>query len=491
VPALGTLDAFVDSVMKEWKVPGLAVAAIKNGEVVLARGYGFRNLESQLPVTPRTLFAIGSNSKSFTVTVLGMLNDDGKIDWDKPVREYLPDFRLHDPVASEQMTPRDLVCHRSGLPRHDLVWLATGLSRPELYGRLRYLQPNKPFRSTYQYQNLMFMTAGYLEERVTGRKWEELVRERVLAPFGMSRSNFSVNDSQRDSDFSYPYGESAGKVERIPFRNIDAIGPAGSINSSADEMIKYVRFHIEQGKEGGKQLLSQKNSRQMQSPQMAISSSGEDYPELGPSSYGLGLMISTYRGHKLVQHGGGIDGFISAMSWLPDDKIGAIVLSNYSGNNPVPNLVVRQIFDRLLGLEPLDWVVRTREQQAKQEKQREEARRKSAAERKTGTALSHPIGEYAGRYEHPGYGAAEVRADGSGLEVRVAGFRLPLEHFHYDVFAVKENAPAPAARFGGTRLTFLYNKKGEIDRVAIPLEPSVDDIVFARAGEAPAQAAGR
>ena len=161
VPALGTLDAFVDSVMKEWKVPGLAVAAIKNGDVVLARGYGFRNVQSQLPVTPRTLFAIGSNSKSFTVTVLGMLNDEEKIDWDKPVREYLPDFRLHDPVATEQMTPRDLVCHRSGLPRHDLVWLATGLSRPELYGRLRYLQPNKPFRSTYQYQNLMFMTAGY------------------------------------------------------------------------------------------------------------------------------------------------------------------------------------------------------------------------------------------------------------------------------------------------------------------------------------------
>jgi CubicO group peptidase (beta-lactamase class C family) len=480
--------------MKEWKVPGLAVAAIKDDKVVFSRGYGFRDVESQLPVTPKTLFAIGSNSKSFTVTILGMLEDAGKIDFDKPVRDYLPDFRLHDAIATEQMTPRDLVCHRSGLPRHDLVWFATGLSREALYGRLRYLQPNKPFRSTYQYQNLMFMTAGYLEERVTGKKWEDLVHERIFQPLGMKRSNLSVADSQRDSDFAQPYAESDGKVIRVPFRNIDAIGPAGSINSSVEEMMPYIRLHIDQGKSGGQQLLSVKNSRQMQSPQMAIGAGPDSDPEIGPASYGLGVAVTAYRGQKLVLHSGGIDGFISAMAWLPDVKIGVMVLTNFSGTNPVPTLVSRHVFDRLLGLELIDWAKRTRERQARQEKQAEEARNKTAGERKPGTSPTHALADYAGRYEHPGYGAAEVTLEGSALRLRVAGFDLPLEHFHYDIFTpAKDKLPLAAASFRGSRLVFRYNKKGDIDRVTIPLEPSIEDIVFTRAQQpaAPSQSSGR
>ena len=467
-------------------------AAIRDGAVVLSRGYGLRDVEAQLPVTPRTLFAIGSNSKSFTVTVLGMLEDEGKIDLDKPVREYLPDFRLHDSVATEQMTPRDLVCHRSGLPRHDLLWLQTGLSREVLYSRLRYLQPNKPFRSTYQYQNLMFMTAGYLEERVTGRRWEDLIRERIFQPLDMKRSNLSVADSQRDADFAYPYGDEGGRVVKVPFRNIDAIGPAGSINSSVEEMMPYIRLHIDQGRTGARQLLSAKNSRQMQNPQVAVPAGPDSDPEIGPASYGLGLAVTTYRGHKLVLHSGGIDGFISAMSWLPDDKIGVMVLTNFSGTNPVPTLVTRKVFDLLLGLEPIDWAKRTRERQTRQEKQAAEARTKAADERKSGTTPSHALAEYAGRYEHPGYGGAEVTLAGSALMLRVAGFELPLEHFHYDVFSpVKDKMPAALAGFRGMRLVFRYDKKGEIDRVAIPLEPSVDDIVFTRVKQTSAPSSGR
>jgi len=477
------LDAFVESAIKEWRVPGLAIAAVKDGQVLAAKGFGYRDAEGKLPVTSRTLFAIGSNSKSFTVTVMGMLNDEGKVDWDKPVREYLPDFRLYDPVATEQMTPKDLTCHRSGLPRHDMAWLATGLTRKEMYEKLRYLQPNKPFRSTYQYQNLMFMTAGFLEEKVTGRRWEDLVRERILLPLGMQRSGFSVVDMQKDSDFSFPYGEIDKKVQRIAFRNIDAIGPAGSINSCVEEMIRYVQFHINLGKAADKQLLSEKSARQMQTPQMVQPPPQENYPELGPSSYGLGLMITTYRGHKLVLHGGGIDGFISQMAWAPDDKTGVVVLSNFSGNNPVPDLVMRYAMDRLLGLEPVDWSGRIREQQKKGEKAGEEARKRAAAEKKTGTSPSHPLSDFAGVYEHPAYGKAEVQTSGSGLQIRMVGFTVPLEHFHYDIFAVPADLAGPLGTFSGRRVTFLYNKKGEIDRVAVPLEPAVEDIVFTRVAE--------
>jgi CubicO group peptidase (beta-lactamase class C family) len=483
VPQTGVqdIDAFVGSTMAEWKIPGLAVAAVKDGQIIVAKGYGFRDVEGKLPVTSRTLFAIGSNSKSFTVTVLGMLNDEGKIDWDKPVREYLPDFRLYDPVATEQMTPRDLVCHRSGLPRHDMLWFATGLKRKELYERLRFLQPNRPFRSAYQYQNLMFMTAGWLEEKITGRRWEDLVRERILQPLGMQRSNFSVVDMQKDGDFSYPYAELEGKVRRIPYRNIDEIGPAGSINSSVQEMIRYVQFHIDLGKQGDKQLLSQRNARQMQTPQMVQPPPTDSYPELGPSSYGLGLMITTYRGRRLVSHGGGIDGFISQMAWLPDDKIGVVVLSNLSGTNPAPDLVTRHTIDRLLGLEPVDWAGRARAQQKRAANTANEARKRAAAEKRAGTSPSHPLPEYCGTYAHPAFGKAEVLAEGSGLQVKVVGFTIPLEHFHYDIFAAPESLSGPALGiFRGRRVTFLYNNKGEIDRIAVPLEPAVADIIFTR-----------
>ncbi|MBM3792061.1 MAG: DUF3471 domain-containing protein, partial [Acidobacteria bacterium] len=349
------------------------------------------------------------------------------------------------------------------------------------YQRLRHLQPSKPFRSTYQYQNLMFMTAGWLEEQITGRKWEEIVRERIFRPLGMTRSNFSVLDSQKDTDFSLPYAELDGQVRRIPFRDITQIGPAGSINSSVEEMTRYIQMHLDLGKVGESRLISEKNARLMQSPQMAQPASGQEYREVGPTSYGLGLAIGTYRGHKVVQHGGGIDGFISQMVWLPDDRIGVMVLTNFSGNNPVPGLAVRYVSDRLLGLEPIDWVSRTREQQKKQEKDREEARQKAAAERRPGTSPSHPLAEYAGTYEHPGYGKAEVSVRGSALEFRAVGFAVPLEHFHYDIFAVPEGLPGVLEQFGGRRIAFFYNKKGEIDRIAIPLEPNVDDIVFARA----------
>jgi CubicO group peptidase (beta-lactamase class C family) len=476
--SLSGIDAYIESVMAEWKVPGLAVALVKDGTVLLSKGYGFRDLDRKTPTTPQTLFAIGSNSKSFTVTLMGMLADEGKVDWDKPVREYMPDFRLHDPVATAEMTPRDLTCHRSGLPRHDLLWLASGLSRRELYDRLRFLEPNKPFRSLYQYQNLMFMTAGVLEERLTGTSWENLVRERIFRPLGMKRSNLSVVDLQNDADHAEPYAQVKGKVERVPPRNIDAIGPAGSINSSVEEMIRYVQFHLDQGKVGDKQLLSAANAREMQSAQVAQPPAPEEFPELGPASYGLGLGITTYRGHKLVSHGGGIDGFISQMTWLPNDKIGAIVLTNYSGTNPVPALVVRQAVDLLLGLEPIDWRTRARTQQEKQDRAREEAKRKSAAERKPGTKPTHDLADFAGTYRHAGYGAASVQVRGSSLEVRVAGLALTLEHFHYDVFSVGET---PAGPLAGARCVFGYDKKGEVDRLSIPLEPNVPDIVFTRA----------
>ena len=465
--------------MAEWKIPGLAIAVIRDGEVILAKGYGHRNVEEQLPVTSETLFAIGSNSKSFTVTVLGTLVDEGKLDWGEPVRTYLPDFRLYDPVASEQMTARDLVTHRSGLPRHDALWYGADWTREQMYQRLRYLEPSREFRSAYQYQNLMFMTAGYLAGKLAATSWEELVRQRIFQPLDMTRSNLSVDDSQNDQDFALPYGLDDEEVREIPFRNIDEIGPAGSINSSVEEMIRYVQMHIDEGKVGDRQLFSASNARQMQTPQMVIPGAIR-YDELGHSSYGMGLSISTYRGEKIVGHGGGIDGFISQMSWMPRRKIGMVVLTNLSGNNPVPTIVVRYVYDRLLGLEPVDWIARIKEDQERAEEARAEAESKGYERRREGTSPSHALEEYTGVYEHTGYGAVEVEVAGDGLEVSFNSATAQLSHYHYDIFRAEEDEQSPLSE---TMVVFLYDKAGRIDRLTIGLEPNVEDIVFSRAAD--------
>lgn len=475
-PNLTGFDQWVTSVMAEWKIPGLAVGAVQDGKVVFAKGYGLRDVEAKLPVTPQTVMAIGSNSKSFTAVLMAMLADEKKLDWDTPVRTYLPDFRLYDEIATQELTPKDLVTHRSGLPRHDNLWYGRPFTREQLYQRLRYIEPSASIRSRYQYQNLMFMTAGILTERLTGRTWEQQLQDRIFTPLGMTRASASANDIVRAGDFAYPYMVRNDSVVRVPYRNIDAVGPAGSINASVEDMLKYIQFRIDQGTAGGKRLVSEAQERLMQSPHM-VSGAGFDYPELGLGNYGLGVGVSTYRGHKLVVHGGGIDGFISSMSWLPDRKVGIMVLTNFSGDNPVPVMVMRTLYDRLLGAPAVDWAARTRTAAAEDRARQQKAREARQAERKTGTSPSHPINAYAGSFEHPGYGTLVVTVDDGKLTATLDPHRVALEHFHYDVWEI--NDPGNVVPFGG-RLRFLTNGKGEIDQVAVPLEPNVSDIVFKR-----------
>ena len=213
-PNLGDFDDFVNQAIKDWKVPGAAVAVVQGDKVILLKGYGYRDLEKQLPVTPNTLFAIGSITKSFTVSTMGMEMDEGKVDWDKPVRDYLPAFKMYDPVLTEQMMIRDLITHRSGLPRHDMVWYSSDFSREDIIRRLQFLEPNKPLRSTFQYNNLMFMTAGYIAGLLNGKSWEDTVRERIFTPLGMNGTNFSLKDTQNSPDFAHAISQGQRRAGR-------------------------------------------------------------------------------------------------------------------------------------------------------------------------------------------------------------------------------------------------------------------------------------
>jgi CubicO group peptidase (beta-lactamase class C family) len=475
-------DQFVAQALKDWKVPGVGVAVIQGGQVVLLKGYGYRDVEKQLPVTPQTLFMIGSITKSFTVTTLGMLIDEGKLEWDEPVRVAFPGFKLYDPILTEQITIRDLVTHRSGLPRHDAVWYTSDFSREDLIRRLQYLEPNKPLRSTFQYNNLMFMTAGFIAGNLNGAPWEDTVRHRILEPLGMNGTTFSILASQKTPDFAQPYRKDddvKSEVRRIPFDpqcpDTCALGPAGELNSNTEDMSKYLLFHMGKGKVAGKQLLSENNSIQMQTPQMTISGAPE-YPENGETSYGMGFFISTYRGHKQVEHGGNLDGFSAEFTFLPADQIGVVVLSNLDGTG-LPGVIANNVFDRLLGLSEVPWSKRYLETEVKGKESVAEAKNKGYSPHKTGTHPSHELKDFAGEYSHPGYGIVAISPEGEGLKLALNKVTMHAKHYHYDVFEVPDDPKDPFAK---QKVMFLTDLHGEISSLSMPLEPNVKDIVFTR-----------
>lgn len=474
---------FVNEMMAQWQVPGLAVAIVKGDELVYAEGFGYRDVERQLPVTPETLFAIGSSSKAFTATSAGIMVDEEKLDWHTPIRKWLPAFELKDRFATERMNLADLLCHRSGLPRHDLMWYNTSASREDLLDRLKYLEPSKDFRTFMQYQNLMFLTAGYLAGLVNGSTWEALVAERIFKPLEMTRSNFSVEQSQQDDNHSLPYSIpdfKANERTQVPFRNIDTIGPAGSINSCVVEMANWLIMNLNGGKFRDQQIVAEATLQNIHAAQMPLIPAAmmmpplETHPEVGQASYGFGWFVQQYRGHRWVHHGGSIDGFDAMVSLLPQEKIGAVVLSNLGGRM-VSNMIACHISDRMLGLEPLDWSSVWREFYARAIEEIDKANDKLLASRVPDAPPSHPLEAYVGEYVHPGYGTLTVEQRDDQLVATYNGMELTLQHLHYDVFLAKTKLLPPLLP-----ATFSTGVDGSVSAVAIPLEPAVKPSEFAR-----------
>jgi CubicO group peptidase (beta-lactamase class C family) len=473
---LAGFDAFVTERLKEWKVPGVALSVVKDGKVIYARGFGLRDVENNQPVSADTLFAIGSCSKAFTATSLGILVSEGKLEWDKAVISYLPDFRMQDDYVTMHMTPRDLVTHRSGLPRHDLLWYGSSFTRKEMFDRLRYLEPSRGFRAQYQYQNLMFMTAGYLLEKITGQTWERFIQQRYFEPLGMKTSNVSVTASQKAADFAKPYNEEKDVVKLVPFRNIDAIGPAGSINSSVNEMANWVLANLQKGKLGDKQVIPEAALREPHTPQI-ISSGTMQFDEVSFGAYGMGWGVNMYRGHLRLSHGGGIDGFSALVSMLPRKNMGMVILTNLGGT-PLPGILSNELYDRLLDLEPIDWNKRIRDERDRNRAAQEKQRSQPDSNRKPNTKPTLALGDYAGKFEHAGYGVLTIALEGDALKAAINGISAPLRHYHYDIFEIAEG------QLERQKVTFQMNQRGEIERLSVALEPAVAPITFTRVVEA-------
>ena len=469
----GVLRHLADSLRQQRLTPGLGFGIVMDGKVILADGFGYRNLEQKQPVTANTQFAIGSSSKAFTAAVLAILADRGQLEWDKPVVQYMPDFKLYDDFATREMTAVDLVCHRSGLPRHDLMWYGSPFSRKEIYDRLRYLPPNKSLRTTWQYNNLMFMTAGYLAGRLSGSSWEEMVKTNIFQPLSMNTSNFSVKDMASSKDAATGYRTKDKKENiRMDYRNIDAIGPAGSINSTVNDMLQWVNLHLNNGKVGDKQIISAAEIRHLHTPQMLMDGArlAKD-PELTDPSYAMGWFIHRHKGLQVVQHGGNIDGFSALVYLVPEKNFGLVVLTNQNGSG-LPTVLARYATDLVLNLEPTDWYQRMYGEGDKQDEEKKEDE-EPEPRRIAGTRASHEINAYAGEYAHPGYGVVEIREKAGSLRLVYNGFDLPMEHWHYDVFRAKEESVGVTFM-----LNFQTDQNGNVYQMTTAMDPLSEDMTF-------------
>lgn len=483
------LDTAFQRVLKDRNAAGFAVAVVSKDKIIYAKGFGYRDYEKKLPVTTNTQFAIGSCTKAFTSSLMGLLNKDGKLDYDKPAISYLPELRFFNDNLNNLVTVRDIMSHRTGLPRHDYSWyLFNTASRDSLLRRIQYQEPTAPIRQVWQYNNFMFLAQGMIAEKLTGKSWEANIKEKIFTPLGMTESNFSIHDLQKNKEAAVGYiVHKDSIIKKIKYYDIDGMGPAGSINSSVTEMANWVITWINGGKFKGKEILPANYVKDAMTSQMVISGGlpSKESPDVHFSNYGFGWMLSSYRGHYRVEHGGNIDGFSASTTFFPSDSVGIIVLTNQNGS-AVTGIVRNMIADRLFGINRVDWNGRRNEADAKAKKAAKEKEKDIKTGKKTGTLPSHPLKDYSGVYDNPAYGSFEISAVTDSLIMHSPNGDVWLRHYHYDVFEAfnKDEEGIDTTAEGGLKIQFQMNAAGEISAVTLPLQAGLKDIEFTRSAKA-------
>jgi CubicO group peptidase (beta-lactamase class C family) len=477
---LAGVDTFINRMLKEWHVAGVTVAVVEKNKVILAKGFGYKDYENKIPVTENTLFAIGSCTKAFTSSLLSFPMKDGKLDLDKPVNNYLPELRFIKDEMTNTITARDMMSHRTGLPRHDLAWYSAKTRRDSLLYIIRSFEPSAPLRQTWQYNNFMFLAQGVLAEKLSGKTWEQLIQQNLFTPLGMTASNMSMNDHQKAPDFSLGYYEKDGKILKMDFMNIDAMGPAGSINSNAKDMANWVMMWINGGKFNGKEIIPAAYYNQAISSQMVIGANlpTKEQSDVFFSNYGFGWFLANYRGHYRVEHGGNIDGFSTSTSFFPSDSIGVFISVNQNGS-PLPAIIRNTIVDKILGLKFKDWHQLRKTDVAKTKLAEKEKQKADSSLRKMGTKPSHSLVDYTGVYKNEGYGNITITQEKDTLKGSYNGLNFKIKHYHFDWFNFIPFADGiDADEEDGMKGLFTINVKGEIESLNLPFEASVKSIEF-------------
>lgn len=465
------LAAFVRDVMERGRVPGLALAIVREGEVIFVEGFGLRDVGRGLPVTPDTVFPIASCTKPFTTLAVAMLVDEGALHWDAPVRAYLPGFALRDPVAADRLTLRDLATHRSGLPPHVFSWANPALTLDDMLPRLPHLEPSADFRAAYQYHNLMFALLGLVLGWVTGSGWDEVMRRRVFTPLRLARSWCSPDQVHDMDDVARPYLATADGVREVPYRRLGPIAPAGGIWASVQDVATWLAVHVGRGRRPGGQLISEPGLRELHRPQM-VTTEPAFPPELSHVDACLGWNILTFRGETLLRHGGESDGVRGLVSFMPYRKLGVVCLANLH-QTWLPYSVTYSVYERLLGLDPLPWHERFPPASGGPWPGQQEGARRDDAD----GPPPHILESYVGEFAHPGYGALSIRGEDGRLQAVLNGQPGALAPRQPDGFTLQFDGPTWTHTYRGEA---GRNSAGAVARVAIPLEPSVTPIVFSR-----------
>jgi CubicO group peptidase (beta-lactamase class C family) len=476
---LDGFDAYMQKVVKDWNVPGIGVAVVAKDRVVFAKGYGYRDYGQKLPFTTRTVVPIASNTKLFTATAAGLLVEDGKLEWDKPVRQFVPGIQFYNDELNATVTIRDMLSHRTGITRHDTIWYKSDFTRKELYERLKYLEPTQPLRQTFLYNNMMYAGAGYAIELISGRTWEDFLGERLLGPLGMASTVFSIANLQKQPEHGVPYTERRDSYElySIPYYSEAAgIGPAGSMNSNLDDMSRWVIAQLNGGQVDGRPVVPPAVIKATMAPALSLPNAALEargWGELLNAAYGTGRSTASYRGHLVSYHGGDINGFHSQVFVAPYDGIGVVVLVIGDHAAPLYNVVAFNAYERMLGLDLTPWSERQLAVRLKGKEASKQARAKAGAGRVDGTRPSHALEDYAGEFEHPAYGVVAIARKDDALEFDFHKIKLPLAHFHYDRFDTPDDE-----QDGQWSVNFATNPQGEIDRALISLDEA--EVVFTR-----------
>ncbi len=465
------IDEVAAKVLQDTGAPGCAIVIVKDGQIVYLKGLGVREKGKPESVTPDTVFAIASCSKAFTATALALLVDEGKLKWDDKVREHYESFRLSDALADRDVTIRDLLCHRTGMPRHDSIWAGREADSAEVIRRWGKGQSSTSFRSKWEYSNVPFTTAGAIAGKLDKSDWASVVRTRLFKPLGMEHSSCTWKEGSTPEDHATPHYYGLDKsIAPIKWDEIDHAGGAGCINSTARDMAAWLKFQTSEGQFDGRRIVSAKALKETHSPQMLVIPEGP-FAIYFPAkftrftSYGLGWFVHDYRGFDCISHGGTLTGFRAQCMIVPEKKIGVFVMCNMR-----PSLVCETIaktaLDTLLGLPAEDWVAFHKTQMAQLDFAAAMGKQKRTAARKPDTKPSLVLKEYAGVYDEPAYGRAEVVMDNDALTLRWGKLVFRLEHYHFDTFTAVPVEPKDEV-FSFDRSTievqFRLDAKGEVE----------------------------
>lgn len=462
---LEEIESLILSEMQRWDVPGLAIAIVVDGEPVLTKGFGVKNIRSNEKVDEQTQFGIASNTKAFNGALLGVLVDEEILHWDDQIIKYIPTFRVCDIQRSYELTIRDLLCHRSGVESANNMWWKSTFPRDEMLQRIAHLDIKQSLRSGYLYNNLMYLLSGMTAEYATGKSWNTLVEEKLLTPLRMNHTTTSINGIIPGGNFATPHARN-DEYRTVPtiWYNTDHIAPAAAINSSAVDMAKWIQFWCNNGSIGNTKILSEKQWREITSPQNILSTNYMNSigREINFMAYGLGFRIYEYEGLKFVEHSGHVVTFRSFICMVPEKKFGVSVLTN--ADTSLPNSLCYEIAEQYLKIEDENWLNDAFQRHKKNITENKEDIQKRNENRITETEPTLPLSSYAGTYENPIYGTFEVIIKDNQLIHRYNNseiFTGKLQHWHYDTFLM-----SPDLDFRDEQLiTFQLNKHGKVSAV--------------------------